>query len=528
MAELLEEPVNVRPGTEAWQQMLYKTTFVAGGFMDISLTNMSNDGAPQVMAGSRFELNGSLYYTEANENISGWANYANGTDNYIYAVPSGEGATFSYGNGVPTYNPAKGGWYYNNNRALFKLYKNSSGAYTLKTPLIGPVMPVLQPVPFVEIFGVTNIDNINAPQVMAGSKFILNGRIINISADTGISGSPVVGTDNYIYAVPSGEGATFSYSNGAPTYDLVKGGWYRGTSRSIAKFFYVDGRYNGKVIMDRHNYGMNMTQPVLYDGGYQILNTTETSGTLDLSVGIYRYEVKGGTGGNGGKSGAGIGGNAGGVANVVSGNITFEHPGHASYAVGRDGNSGSDGTEGTAGSSGSASPSDGAAGSGMGYSGGNGIAGGGGGGASGVESVFNIGFSIIKSIGGTGGRGGGGSGGYGGFGGNGGVIIDGNRGNDGYYGSVGSSGVEKEHSGGSGGRGGYGGIGGTGGKSIAGSSGGDGGDGGNGGNGGNGGAGGSSYAGGDGGAGGKGGNGGSGGSGIKTTTSGYIRLWRLW
>ena len=303
MAELLEEPVNVRPDTEAWQQMLYKTTFVAGGYMDISLTNMSNDGAPQVMAGSRFELNGSLYYTEVNENIIAWNDYSNGTDLFIYAVPSGEGAMFVYGNGVPTYDPAKGGWYNGNNRALFKLYKSLSGGYTLKTPLIGPVMPVLQPVPFVEIFGVTNIDNINAPQVMAGSKFILNGKMINITADTSIDGSPVVGTDNYIYAVPSGEGATFSYSSSVPTYNPVKGGWYVGDSRAVAVFYYYSGDYYSKVIIDGAVLPVPDRSIVPFTTGNLIryLSGGERA-IVTLDIGGYILELVGAGGGGGGYS----------------------------------------------------------------------------------------------------------------------------------------------------------------------------------------------------------------------------------
>jgi hypothetical protein len=524
MARLLEEPVNAKPGTEAWQQMLYKTTFEAGGYMNISLSNMNNDGAPQVLAGSRFELNGSLYYTEANENICGWANYANGTDIYIYTIPSGNSVTFSYSVSVPTYNPAKGGWYNGNNRALFKLYKSSSGGYTLKTPLIGPVMPVLQPVPFVEIFGVTNIDNTGAPQVMAGSKFILNRKMINITADTSIDGSPVVGTDNYIYAVLSGDSATFSYGNGVPTYNPAKGGWYSGNNRAIARFFYTGERYNGKVILDSYNAMqiINTEQAIPTSGGQLVITgTVNQVKSTTLPIGTYRWEMKAGTGGKGGESSNGQGG-TGADGKAKTGTFRVYAEKKIYYALGGDGNDGVGGVKG------------------------------GGGGCTGGSAFIDLGDDLILCIGGSGGGGSGdaGSDDFGGGGGGGGYGIAGDGlpaasrqlqglgGKDGIGGNGGSLDGSSDSASGGGGsgyiRGGNAGFG----DGNRGSPGG--GYGSPGGNSSSGASGGQSmsgeavpsatdkyprriqYQGGGAGA------MNAGGSGLKTTTSGYIKIWRLW
>jgi hypothetical protein len=68
---------------------------------------MDNDGAPVVMAGSRFELNGSFFECAADESIVGTP--TNNAENYIYARTSligGGGGYLQHFTTVPTHLPS--------------------------------------------------------------------------------------------------------------------------------------------------------------------------------------------------------------------------------------------------------------------------------------------------------------------------------------------------------------------------------------------------------------------------------------
>lgn len=251
MAKLYQEPRTNQCDLTDWGKLTAKTTFVAGGYIAATLTS----DARAVQVGSRIEINGSLYFVEgSNDSINDWTKFSNGTNLYIYAIPSSGGtASFSYRTTAPMYNADKSGWYDGTDRAIFILYKNALGFGVNASLITGNVMPNPNPIPFVESFAVSNIDNTNAPQVVAGSKFILNGKVVNITSATNVSGTPSPDKFNYVYAVASGDTAVFSYGATTPAYSPSKGGWYNGNNRAIAKFYYVDGNYNGKVVLDSHS-----------------------------------------------------------------------------------------------------------------------------------------------------------------------------------------------------------------------------------------------------------------------------------
>jgi hypothetical protein len=125
MADIIKEPRGLNPETQDWEEALYKLTRTAGGLLLIGLTNMDNELEPKVKVGSRFEINGSFYQIGAqigakDEAITG--SLTGNTVAYIYAVASGDTAIFTYSTDPPDFNPALGGWYSGNNRALAKFF----------------------------------------------------------------------------------------------------------------------------------------------------------------------------------------------------------------------------------------------------------------------------------------------------------------------------------------------------------------------------------------------------------------------
>jgi hypothetical protein len=161
--------------------------------------------------------------------------------------------------------------------------------------------------------GLSNMASAAAPKVLLGSVFEVNGGLCKVDADESVGGSPAQG-QNYIYAVPNTDGASFQYSATKPVWDGAKGGWYNGTSRAVAKFFYVSSgnQYNNKVILD-HYISFFLTNEeqndLLTSGGLLIASgPVNQNGKFSLEPGLYRYELKGGKGGNGGSNTAGTAG----------------------------------------------------------------------------------------------------------------------------------------------------------------------------------------------------------------------------
>jgi hypothetical protein len=127
MADIIVEPSNENPGTSDWQKNLLKMTMTTGGFLLIGLAEMDTPGVPVVMAGSRFEINGSFFCCPEDESVGG--SPVKDSVNYIYAVPGPDGdvAAFRYGAEVPGWDAAKGGWYSGNDRAIAKFFCAGDG-----------------------------------------------------------------------------------------------------------------------------------------------------------------------------------------------------------------------------------------------------------------------------------------------------------------------------------------------------------------------------------------------------------------
>ena len=110
MAKQIEAPKGDGFGLRDWHLSLYRTAVQSGGFICLELTNMNGPGKPEIKAGSRFELNNSVFVVgPENEAVKGDA--VNG-QNYIYARYDGNadnipGSVVSPGPPLPLWQPAK-------------------------------------------------------------------------------------------------------------------------------------------------------------------------------------------------------------------------------------------------------------------------------------------------------------------------------------------------------------------------------------------------------------------------------------
>jgi hypothetical protein len=241
--------------------------------------------------------------------------------------------------------------------------------------------------------GIVNKDNLEAPQIMAGSVFELNGMFYKCSANEPMSGSTSNNVVNYIYAIPNAGSATFQYGTTKPTFFPEKGGWYNGNNRAIALLFMNNGAYYGKRIIK------DLRDELIPDG----VGKVSSGGTLVASVsgnekkditlekGFYRIEIAGSKGGDGGEGN--VSGGIGGYGGYIKTQIYNDHK---TYTVvifsAKQGEVGQTGGYGD----GSDNP--------------NGVVGGGGGGGGGTGAFIidemNIG---LYAFGGGGGGGGGGT-----------------------------------------------------------------------------------------------------------------------
>ena len=78
------------------------------GYCAITLTEMTTTNVPQIAAGSKIEVGGSLFKFDANETITGTATTG---ANYIRLVPSGSSITAEWTTTAPTWSDSKQGWY---------------------------------------------------------------------------------------------------------------------------------------------------------------------------------------------------------------------------------------------------------------------------------------------------------------------------------------------------------------------------------------------------------------------------------
>ena len=98
----------------------------------------------------------------------------------------------------------------------------------------------------------TNWTDSNIPSIMAGSIIEAGGSLYEITTDTTISGTPSDG-NVYIKIIPSGDTATFQFTNSVPSWDGSKFGYYEsGSDNKILLFRMVKSGiyYSQKQVND--------------------------------------------------------------------------------------------------------------------------------------------------------------------------------------------------------------------------------------------------------------------------------------
>jgi hypothetical protein len=353
------------------------------------------------------------------------------------------------------------------------------------------------------MLGLTGMADTTLPKIADGSVVEVNGAFYGCkNGDETIGGQTalVSGKKNYIYAVPNGDAASFTFlSSGTtptePSWNAKKGGWYNGNNRAVARIFYLNGQYYDKIVLDNYaagaSFGGNTPVPdyggtcLAWYGNLSALPDEDNPPikerqpgvyTLVLAPGGYRVSMGGADGANGGSGGygGGIGSqagnppdNAGINAPLPSGTLlgptapkfVVTEATTLTIEVGENGEAGEAGTDGQAGKSLGGDP--------VAYGGSGGGGGGGAGGDGGQTRISGPCDAVVKpgkgANGGTGGAGRNGTsaaintGGAGGAGGRereyGVAQMSGERGEDGFSSSTTSS-NGPESRGGRGGRGG--------------------------------------------------------------------------
>jgi len=135
MAIKIQEPLDENPETIDWQKTLHKLTKTDGGYFFAGLSNMDNLDEPQVLAGSRFEINGSFYEATSNEIIDSLETIPVNRIAYIYAVPDVDGCHFEYSLNAPLLDYALGGFYSGAARALWTVFKITESSFFMKRAL---------------------------------------------------------------------------------------------------------------------------------------------------------------------------------------------------------------------------------------------------------------------------------------------------------------------------------------------------------------------------------------------------------
>ena len=174
-----------------------------------------------------------------------------------------------------------------------------------------------------------SLENLNSggpPKVKAGSRLDINGPKFLCKGDENVpAASPgeaeTVGAGGglgelFVYAKAEGEAAKFVLGTAVPVWDPVKFGWYKGNFRAVARLFkskqyatsteFGPFQWCGKTILENNENALkriNTEQEVPEYGGDPVFDS-ETDDDVEFAVsqpGAYRYEVQGGSGGAGGK-----------------------------------------------------------------------------------------------------------------------------------------------------------------------------------------------------------------------------------
>ena len=108
---------------------------------------------------------------------------------------------------------------------------------------------------------VENINTAGVPRILENSLLDINGSRYKCTTEVDIGGSIDLDVQSYIYAVANGNTASFIYSTEVPQWEPAKGGWYAEFdgkyNRAIVKVFCITNNvsnfYNNKVILDSFN-----------------------------------------------------------------------------------------------------------------------------------------------------------------------------------------------------------------------------------------------------------------------------------
>jgi hypothetical protein len=122
MASIIPEPASTNPATADWQMLLSKTTQLMVG-LDATVAQGT---IPIIKSGSVFEMSGSYYQSTSDETPTEWPNIATGNIVFIYALPGTDSASFFFSITEPVYDSGKRGWYDGANRALWKMFKDTT------------------------------------------------------------------------------------------------------------------------------------------------------------------------------------------------------------------------------------------------------------------------------------------------------------------------------------------------------------------------------------------------------------------
>jgi hypothetical protein len=110
------------------------------GFFDAELANPSDTAALIIKGGSSFDIDGYRHTVPNNLNVPAYVPN-NSCVLFLYAFRSGTYVFYEYSSTAPNYNPAKGGYYNGNGRALWKMFYLSDGQQFLFKTYIDDTFP---------------------------------------------------------------------------------------------------------------------------------------------------------------------------------------------------------------------------------------------------------------------------------------------------------------------------------------------------------------------------------------------------
>lgn len=97
------------------------------GYSGISLTEFATTTEPEIAAGSKVEVGGSLFTFALDEEITGFGGISNSSDIWVKIVPAGAAVTVEFTETPPAWSDSKQGWYSSNDRHVAWMRKDTGG-----------------------------------------------------------------------------------------------------------------------------------------------------------------------------------------------------------------------------------------------------------------------------------------------------------------------------------------------------------------------------------------------------------------